>query len=148
MPAAVVYLPIDTEWLPTGEQRPTGNTAMDFSSPAVIADRIDDPLLGATHGYDHCFALHGNGMRLAAVVSCPRSGVTMTLETSMEGVQFYTGNGLDGRSGKGGARYDRHAGFCLETQHYPNAANEPKFPSAVLKAGETYRHRSAFRFSL
>lgn len=148
MPAAFAYLPIDAEWIPTGEQRPTANTAMDFSSPAVIRDRIDDPLLEPTHGYDHHFALRGDGMRLAAVVSCPRTGVTMTLETNMEGVQFYTGNGLDGRSGKGGARYDRHGGFCLETQRYPNAVNEPTFPSAVLKAGETYRHRSVFRFSL
>ena len=148
MPAAAAYLPVDAECIPTGELRPTKHYAMDFSSPVAIGERIGDPILRPTHGYDHNFVLQGEGMRHAATVFCPRSGVTMTLETNMEGVQLYTGNGLDGRPGKRGAPYDRHGGLCLETQHYPNAVNEPAFPSAVLRAGETYRHRSVFRFRL
>ena len=139
---ALMLNPLVTLWTDTDL------SAMDFSSPVAIGERIGDPILRPTHGYDHNFVLQGEGMRHAATVFCPRSGVTMTLETNMEGVQLYTGNGLDGRPGKRGAPYDRHGGLCLETQHYPNAVNEPAFPSAVLRAGETYRHRSVFRFRL
>lgn len=148
MPAASFYLPVDGERIPTGAIASVEGTAMDFRTAHAVGARIDAPLLAGAGGYDHAIALDGDGMRCAAVLSCPRSGVTMTLTTNMENMQLYTGNGLSARDGKHGARYGKYSGLCLETQRYPNAVNEPAFPSMVLHAGERYLHRAVFCFEL
>lgn len=153
--AANYYTPVDGNMIPTGVKAPVRGTAFDFGRMCRIGERAAE-LPGG--GYDHNFCLAGpNGSRacgempypprLAASVFHRKSGRAMDVLTDAPGVQFYTGNFLDGSIvGKGGARYGKHAGLCLETQGFPNAVNAPLFPSVVLQPGETYRHIMVHRF--
>jgi len=145
MLAADAYTPVDAGLIPTGEIRPVEGTPMDFTRPAAIGSRI----ARVKGGYDHNFVLRGQDgkLALAARIVEPRSGRVMTIFTDQPGVQFYTGNFLNGRvRGKGGVAYGKHYGFCLETQHYPDSPNRKSFPSVVLRPGRTYRHTMVHRF--
>lgn len=146
------FTPADTTLLPTGELRPVDGTPFDFRKPTAIGARIenDDEQLRLAGGYDHNYVLNvsGTAPELAARVREPESGRVLEVLTTEPGVQFYTGNFLDGSvRGKGGAAYQRRYGFCLETQHFPDSPNKPRFPSTTLRAGETYRSSTIFRFS-
>ena len=98
-------------------------------------------------GYDHCFALRSQdgSMTLAARVSDPTSGRVMEIHTTQPGIQFYSGNFLDGSEGAGGN--NQHEAFCLETQHYPDSPNQPKFPNTILEPGKTYHQKTIHKFS-
>jgi aldose 1-epimerase len=124
---------------------------MDLRQPTRIADRIDDDYeqLEYGHGFDHNWVLNRSGDELpfAARVSEPISGRVMEVSTTEPGVQFYTGNNLDGSiTGKGGRTYEPRSGFCLETQHFPDSPNQPGFPSTIIRPGDTYRSETVYRF--
>lgn len=145
------FTPVDAKLIPTGELRPVEGTPFDFRSPRGIGERINDKdeqlVLGK--GYDHNFVLNrtGEGLALAARVVEPKTGRVMEVLTTEPGMQFYTGNFLDGTiTGKGGKVYRQRYGFCLETQHFPDSPNKPEFPSVVLKPGEQYRSTTIYRF--
>ncbi len=140
------YLPVDPTLIPTGELRAVKQSAMDFTTPHSIGSRIKQ----VEGGYDHTWVLNDyNGkMRLGAKVTEPASGITMKVFTDQPGIQFYSGNFLDGTvTGKNGKRYFKHFGFCLETQHYPDSPNHPEFPPVVLKPGEKYETHTVYQFS-
>jgi aldose 1-epimerase len=146
------FTPIDATLIPTGQIESVAGTPLDFRRPTAIGARIDadDQQLRFGHGYDHNFVLnrHGNGLALAARVTDPESGRVLEVLTTQPGVQFYTGNFLDGTiRGKGGVVYAHRGAFCLETQHFPNSPNQPNFPSTELKPGETYHQVTIFKFS-
>lgn len=147
------FTPVDAGLIPTGELRPVDGTPFDFRTPTVIGARIDqaDEQLKRGNGYDHNFVLnHAAGqLAVAARVSDPASGRQLEVRTTEPGVQFYTGNFLDGSViGKGGVRYGRRAGFCLETQHFPDSPNHPSFPSTLLRPGQTYDTTTVFAVSV
>jgi aldose 1-epimerase len=149
MLAADKYTPADDTLIPTGEIKPVKDTPLDFTTPRRIGDRINQ-LKGDPVGYDHNFVLNGEGKKLAlaARVRDPRSDRVMEMYTTEPGVQFYTGNFLDGKqTGRGGVVYKKHAGFCLEAQHFPDSVNHPNFPSMILKPGETYKQTTIYKFS-
>ncbi len=146
------YTPVDSNLIPTGELAPVAGTPLDFHQPTAIGARIDSSFdqmkLGG--GYDHNFVLNGEmgKMQVAAKVMEPTSGRVLTVETTQPGVQFYSGNFLDGTLvGKHGHVYAKHSGFCLETQHFPDSPNHPRFPTSELKPGETYHYTTIFQFS-
>lgn len=146
------FTPVDKNLIPTGELRPVKGTPFDFTSSTKIGARIDDNYdqLVLGHGYDHNFVINrnGGGLVLAARVYEPTTGRTLEVSTTQPGVQFYTGNFLDGTiTGKQGHVYKRRYGFCLETQHFPDSPNQPSFPNTVLKPGETFREKTVFKFS-
>jgi len=146
------FTPVDATLIPTGELRQVQGTPLDFRQAMAIGARIDadDEQLKFGKGYDHNFVINhtGRGLSLAARVTEPESGRVMEVFTTQPGVQFYTGNFLDGTvHGKGGKAYGRRSAFCLETQHFPDSPNQPKFPSAELKPGQTYHQTTAFKFS-
>jgi aldose 1-epimerase len=146
------FTPIDGTLIPTGELRKVENTPFDFRKPAMIGARIDadDEQIKFGKGYDHNFVLNrsGAGLSLAARVTDPGSGRVLEVLTTQPGLQFYTGNFLDGSvHGKGGKSYGRRSAFCLETQHFPDSPNKPSFPSTTLKPGQTYRESTVYRFS-
>lgn len=140
--------------IPTGTLIPVAGTPFDFTSPRTVGERIDD----ATHeqirfggGYDHCWVLRDseNGaFRPIATVHEPESGRLMEVFSTEPGVQFYTGNFLDGKLSGKGATYSKRFGLCLETEHYPDSPNQPQFPTTVLKPGETYKTSTSYRFSV
>ena len=134
--------------MPTGEITPVGGTCMDFRAPKTIGSGIHDPLLKPFGGYDNNFCLDGSGLRKVAEAAGDKSGIVMDVETTLEGVQLYTGNFLSDRTGKGGAHYGPFGGFCLETQHYPDAINQPAFPSPVLRRGEQLHETTIYRFGV
>jgi aldose 1-epimerase len=145
------FTPVDAGLIPTGELRAVEGTPFDFRKPMEIGARIaaGEEQVVRGGGYDHNFVLNGGGgaLSLAARVSEPGSGRVMEVLTTEPGVQFYTGNFLDGTlRGKGGKVYGHRYGFCLETQHFPDSPNKPDFPSTVLKPGETYRTTTVYRF--
>jgi aldose 1-epimerase len=143
------YTPFDATLIPTGALAPVAGTPLDFSSPTAIGSRIHQLRNGGPTGYDHNFALDpgGGSLELAARVHEPSSGRALEVLTTEPGVQLYTGNFMDGTlRGRGGA-YARHAGLCLETQHFPDSINQPEFPSVVLRPGETFRSTTVFRFT-
>lgn len=143
------YLPVNAGLIPTGEIASVKDTPMDFLAPQSIAGRLrqDFPALLEAGGYDHAWLLDGYGVRLAALLEDPKSGRSMEVSTDQPAIQFYGGNLLDGSIiGKQGVAYARHAGLCLETEALPDAPNQPSFPSSILRPGETYRHRTVFRF--
>ena len=151
--AADRFTPIDETFIPTGEIRPVRGTALDFTSFRTIGARIneDDEQLRYGLGYDHNFVLNKaeGTFGLAARVVEPTTGRTMEVLTTEPGIQFYSGNFLDGSLiGKGGKPYKHRYGFCLETQHYPDSPNHPEFPSTVLKPGEEYTTSTTYRFSV
>jgi aldose 1-epimerase len=149
--AADHYLPTDAGMIPTGEIAPVVGTPMDFGLPTAIGERIgaDFEALKLGAGYDHCWVLReGQGVCLAARVEDPKSGRVMEVLTDQPAVQFYAANFLDGITpGKGGVCYARRSALCLETEGFPDAPNQPAFPSPVLRPGETYRHTLVHRFS-
>ncbi len=144
------YLPVDAGLIPTGEIREvTKSTAMDFRRPHPVGERMRE--LG---GYDHCYVIDRPNDRTGGQptptlrVTEPVTGRIMEVLSTQPAVQLYTGNFLDGTlKGRGGAAIQKHAAFCVETQALPNAINEPRFPSCVLRPGETYHHVTRFRFT-
>ena len=146
------FTPVDKNLIPTGELRPVKGTPMDFTTATKIGASIDDNYeqLVLGHGYDHNWVINrkGDGLTLAARVYEPTSGRVMEVSTTQPGVQFYTGNFLDGTvTGKQGHVYKRRYGLCLETQHFPDSPNHPDFPSTTLKPGETFKSKTVFKFS-
>jgi aldose 1-epimerase len=147
------FTPVDTGLIPTGELRDVAGTPFDFRKPTAIGARIDqdEEQLKLGGGYDHNFVLRRSddlGESLAARVVEPTTGRVLEVWTTEPGVQFYTGNFLDGTAkGKGGIAYARRSAFCLETQHYPDSPNQPKFPSVVLNSGERYHTVTTYKFS-
>ena len=146
--AAEEYTPAGADNLPFGRLAPVAGTALDFCTENSLGARIGDALLAPLHGYDHNFALSGRGIRRAAKLSCPRSGVSMAVDTTMEGMQLYTANFLSARAGKGGVQYEPYSGVCLETQRFPDAMHHAAFPSPLLRAGMRYDERTEYRFTL
>jgi aldose 1-epimerase len=151
---ADAFTPVDETLIPTGELRPVKCTPMDFTSASAIGTHInqaDEQLRFAGGGYDHNFVLRSpdRGLRTVATVHEPKTGRRMEVITTQPGLQFYSGNFLDGSiAGKGGHPYLKHSGFCLETQHFPDAPNHAHFPSTVLKPGEEYRQKTIYRFGV
>lgn len=147
------FTPVDAGLIPTGELRPVAGTPFDFRQPVAIGARIgaDEEQIRFGGGYDHNFALRGSSgtLRLAARVVDKRSGRVLEVLTTEPGVQFYTGNFLDGKvTGKSGKPYVKRGAFCLETQHYPDSPNKPAFPSVVLRPGQTYRQTTVYRLTV
>ena len=145
--------PVDSTLIPTGVIAPVEGTPFDFRTPTAIGARIgqDNEQLKFAGGYDHNFVLRrsGPGLVPAAHVVDPTSGRTLDVLTTQPGLQFYSGNFLDGTiKGKGGQVYGHRFGFCLETQHYPDSPNHPNFPSTILRPGEEYQSTTVFRFGV
>jgi aldose 1-epimerase len=146
------FTPVDKNLIPTGELRPVKGTPFDFTTSTKIGARIDDNYeqLVLGHGYDHNFVLSrkGEGMELAARVYEPTTGRVLEVSTTQPGVQFYTGNFLDGSvTGKQGHVYKHRYGFCLETQHFPDSPNHPSFPNTILRPDERFHQVTVFKFS-
>ncbi len=149
------YLPVDKTLIPTGELRPVAGTVFDFTKSFRIGARISD---SSDHqikyggGYDHAWILTdttSNKMKSAAIVTEPISGRMLEVLTTEPAIQFYSGNFLDAKArGKGGIVINRRTGLCLETEHYPDSPNQPKFPTTVLKPNETYRTTTVYKFSV
>jgi aldose 1-epimerase len=152
MIAANRFTPVDATLIPTGELRSVKGTPMDFTKPFAIGARIDqqDEQLKFGRGYDHNYVLNSNkgALALAARVYEATTGRVMEVYTTEPGIQLYTGNFLDGMTGKGGQVYKQRYGFCLETQHFPDSPNQPKFPSTTLKPGQKYMTTTSYRFSI
>jgi aldose 1-epimerase len=147
------FTPVDPALIPTGELAAVDGTPFDFRKSTPIGARIDAAHQQIAHGqgYDHNWVLNrsGEGLQLAARVHEPKSGRTLEVRTTEPGMQFYTGNFLDGKIvGKGGQSYGRRSGFCLETQHYPDTPNQSNFPSTLLRPNEEYKSRTVFRFGV
>lgn len=148
--SADYFTPTDSASIPTGELRTVKGTPFDFTVPKAIGLNIgaDDEQLLNCRGYDHNFCLNTRAKDIsAAVVWEPVSGRVMEMFTDLPGVQLYTGNFLDNIPGKGGNLMGKHAGFCLETQFFPDTPNQPSFPQCTFKAGEEFRTRTSFKFS-
>jgi aldose 1-epimerase len=146
------FTPVNKGLIPTGELAPVAETPFDFRTAHRIGERIaaGGEQLGFGGGYDHNFALdrQGDGLELAATVYEPTSGRVLEVLTTEPGVQFYSGNFLDGKVvGKSGKPYVHRGAVVLETQHFPDAINQPQFSSIVLRPGNTYRSSTVFRFS-
>ncbi|PYP60635.1 MAG: galactose-1-epimerase [Gemmatimonadetes bacterium] len=155
------FTPVDSTLIPTGEIRSVAGTPFDFRTPTAIGARIDrdDEQLRNGRGYDHNFVLDkggiggkggiGEDITLAARVYEPTSGRVMEISTTEPGLQFYSGNFLDGTlRGKQGVVYRHRYGFAMETQHFPDSPNKPAFPSTILRPGEDYRTRTIYRFGV
>jgi aldose 1-epimerase len=140
------FLPVDSTLIPLGEAKPVEGTAMDFTSPKTMGRDMGE----VEGGYDHCYVLtrKGDDLSLAARVVEPASGRVMEIYTTQPAIQFYGGNFLDGTIRGGGKTYQKHYGFCLETEHYPDSPNHPAYPSTVLKPGETYKQSTVHKFSV
>ncbi len=144
------YTPADAGLIPTGVIADVAGGPLDFTQPKPIG-RDMKKIPDKTNGYDHNFVIDGGGRSvvLAARVQDPVTGRALEVSTDQPGVQLYTSNGLDGRIvGKYGMAYPRYAGFCLETQHYPDSVNQPGFPSTLLRPGETLKSTTIYRFSV
>ncbi|MBX3742875.1 MAG: galactose mutarotase [Akkermansiaceae bacterium] len=146
------YLPTNKGLIPTGEQAPVAGTPMDFTKPTEIGKGVgeDFEALKLAGGYDHAWVLRpGSGVRKAATVEDPKSGRILTVSTDAPAIHFYLGNFLDGSvKGRGGVPYHKRTALCLETEAFPDAPNQPSFPSTVLRPGETYQHRIIFKFAV
>ncbi len=144
------FTPVDKTLIPTGELKAVKGTPMDFRKPTAIGARIKE-VGGKPVGYDHNYVLNKCPLTkqcIAAEVFEPKSGRVMKVSTDQPGIQFYSGNFLDGTlTGKGGKVYKQYHGFCLETQHFPDSPNQPKFPSTVLRPGQTYKTTTVYSFS-
>lgn len=149
---ADTFTPIDETLIPTGEFRPVAGTPLDFTQEHAIGERIgmQDDQLDWGNGYDHNYVLNrkGKGLSLAAEVEGGDSGREMEVYTTEPGLQFYSGNFLDGGNvGKAGKVYKHRYGFCMEAQHYPDSPNKAMFPEVVLRPGETYRQTTVYKFA-
>jgi aldose 1-epimerase len=146
------FTPVDEGLIPTGELKSVAGTSFDFTTPHTAGERInnDEEQLRFGKGYDHNFVLtrtKPDTLSLAARVTEPNSGLVMEVYTTEPGIQFYSGNFLDGTTiGKGGKAYTHRSAFCLETQHFPDSPNKQDFPSTVVKPGETYKQRTVYKF--
>lgn len=143
------YTPVDETLIPTGEIAPVEGTPMDFTTPTAVGARIEQ-VPGTPVGYDHNFVLRSGGGRLALALrlSEPTTGRTMEMWTTEPGIQFYSGNFLDGTlAGKGGVIHPFHGAIVLEAQHFPDSVNHPAFPSTILRPGQTYTQTTLYRFS-
>jgi len=150
---ADTFTPVDESLIPTGEIRSVKDTPMDFTSPMAIGARINDDYeqINNIGGYDHNFVLReeSEALKKAATVYEPKTGRVMEVWTTQPGIQFYSGNFLNGSIvGKSARAYVKHSGCCFETQHFPDSPNHPNFPSTVLKPGEQYQQTTVFRFSV
>jgi len=143
------YTPVNSELIPTGELANVEGTPFDFRKPTRIGERIDE-VGGNPSGYDHNYVLDGTEgeEKLAAKVMEPGSGRWIEVRTTEPGVQFYTGNFLDGTLSSRGVTFNKHSGLCLETQHFPDSPNQPDFPSTVLRPGEKFVSRTIFKFGV
>ena len=146
------FLPVDKTLIPTGELRDVGQTPFDFREHKAVGDDIDlqDTQLTYGNGYDHCWVLNNkdDGVRFVASAFDPLSGRFLEVFSDQPGIQFYSGNFLDGTlNSREGGNYGFRSGFCLETQHYPNSPNQQSFPSVILNPGEKYDTETIFKFS-
>ncbi|XP_040378354.1 galactose mutarotase-like [Oryza brachyantha] len=145
---ASAVTPVGAGLIPTGAVKPVSGTPFDFRAPAAAGARI----ASVPGGYDINYVLDGEadgqGVRKVAVVREATSGRVMELWSDQPGVQFYTGNFLKGEEGKGGARYVKHGGLCLETQDFPDAVHKPEFPTEIYRKGQVYKHYMLYKFSL
>ena len=149
------FLPVGETLIPTGELRSVEGTPFDFTEPIPVGELIvqetTNEQLGRGPGFDHCWVLNNpdSGVRYAASAYHPESGRYMEVYTNEPGLQFYTGNFLDGTlPAQGGGTYEKRTGFCMETQHYPDTPNQEGFPSVVLKPGEVYSSETSYKFSV
>lgn len=148
------FLPVDSTLIPTGELRPVAGTPMDFRKPTAIGARINNDykqLKLAHGGYDHCWVLNTQGDLSQEAISVydPETGRFMQVYTTQPGVQFYSGNFLDGSiTGKNDITYPKHSALALETEHFPDSPNQPSFPSTVLKPGDTFHSTTIYKFSV
>jgi aldose 1-epimerase len=150
MIASTRYVPVNDSLIPTGKIESVKGTPMDFAKSTPIGQRIAQ-VKGDPGGYDHAYVLDSDGrnIQLAARAYEPQSGRVLEVHTTQPGVQFYTGNFLNGTiTGKDGRVYHKHAGFCLETQHLPDSVNQPAFPSVILRPGQTWSHKTLFRLAV
>jgi aldose 1-epimerase len=146
------FVPVDNGLIPTGELKPVANTPFDFNTPTAIGSRIDakDEQIALGKGYDHCWVLNGasENLRLVASLYEPESGRLLEVSTTEPGLQFYSGNFLDGKFiTKGGVPANFRHGLCLETEHFPDSPNKPSFPSVLLEPGKTYATTTVYKFS-
>jgi aldose 1-epimerase len=147
------YLPVDATSIPTGVVAPVAGTPFDFRAPVAIGLRIGeaDEQLAHGAGYDHCYVVRrdGPGLVAAARLDDPSSGRRLDVQTTEPGLQFYSGNRLDGRvRGKSGRAYPARAGLSLETQHFPDSPNRPEFPSTILRPGQEFHSTTVFTFGV
>jgi aldose 1-epimerase len=145
------FTPVDASLIPTGELRTVAGTAFDFRKPVAIGSRIEakDEQLTRGHGYDHNWVLtksRPGALTRAAVLTDPKSGREIELRTTQPGVQFYSGNFLDGKPSGTGTVFAHRTGLCLETQHFPDSPNKPAFPSTILRPGQTYAENTVLAF--
>ncbi len=145
------FTPVDAAAIPTGILQPVAGTALDFLKAKRVGERIDanDPQVKLGNGYDHNWVVDGKAgdLREAAELYAPKSGRVLKVRTTEPGIQFYSGNFLNGVRGKAGKLYPRRSGLCLETQHFPDSPNHPDFPSTVLRPGEQLSSVTEFAFS-
>jgi aldose 1-epimerase len=148
------FTPVNASLIPTGELKEVKGTPFDFTTAHKIGERINDESddqIKAGGGYDHCWVLNESTtpLKTFATVTEPTSGRVMEVSTTEPGVQFYTGNFLNGSViGRNGKPYTKRSGFCLETQHFPDSPNQPKFPSTTLKPNEVYKTTTIYKFSV
>lgn len=150
---ADAFTPIDSTFMTWGEIRPVEGTPFDFRAGKTVGQDIeaDDEQLKNGLGYDHNMVLNTGGdlSKVACRISDPTNGIVLRVYTTEPGIQFYTGNFLDGKvKGKGGIAYPRRGAICVETQHYPDSPNQPNYPSVVLRPGETYSSTCIYKFSV
>ena len=158
MIAADEMTPVDDTLIPTGKLAPVKGTVFDFTTPTAIGARIAKVPIAPPIGYDHNYVLRkaegggpeaAGGLTVAARVTEPNSGRVMEVRTTEPGIQFYSGNFLDGTiKNRKGVPYEKHAAFCLETQHYPDSVNHPNFPSTILEPGQVYRTTTVYAFAV
>ena len=140
------YTPVDAESIPTGKLASVEGTPFDFRTATPIGARLGE-IKAEPVGYDHNYVLRSTDeMKLAATVHCSEAGRKMEIHTSQPGIQFYTGNYLDGQPGSGG--FEQYGAFCLETQHFPDSINQPHFPSTVLRPKEKYTQTTIHKFGV
>lgn len=147
------FTPVDAGLIPTGELKPVAGTPFDFRQPHAIGERINasDEQIQLGKGYDHNFVLNPSARTQKPLIRVdePKSGRVLEVSTVAPGVQFYTGNFLDGTAGgKGGRKYGHRTGFCLETQHFPDSPNQPKFPSTIVNPGTTWKTWTIYKMSV
>jgi aldose 1-epimerase len=145
------FTPVNATLIPTGEMRAVAGTPFDFRTPHSIGSRINDKdeQLRLGGGYDHNWVLNSSGtgsLKLAAVLADPKSGRSVEIRTTQPGLQFYSGNFLDGKPAGKGTAFKYRTGLCLETQHFPDSPNQPSFPSTILRPGQIYSERTVLRF--
>lgn len=146
------YTDVDDTLIPTGEIKKVEGTALDFRKSTQIGARIDVVDKTATTGYDHNYVLNapeaGSNLRLAAILTEPKSQRQMKVSTTEPAVQLYTGNFLKGQKGKGGKTYAHRSALCLETQHYPDSVNHPNFPTTILKPNDKFSSKTVLEFGI